>query len=56
MLSAEPALCQPLPLLDLIETVSCAGEKFSITDIEQVKKGVMGSREPGRKGKYFLEG
>jgi len=34
----------------------CAGQKFSITDIDEVKKGVMGSLEAGRKGKYFLEG
>ena len=35
---------------------SFAGQKFSIEDINEVKKGVMGSREPGRKGKYFVEG
>jgi len=33
-----------------------AGQKFSIEDIDQVKKGVMGSREPGRGGKFFIEG
>ncbi len=45
-----------MPLLRIIGPLPHAGEKFSITDIEQVKKGVTGSREPGRKGKYFLEG
>ena len=33
-----------------------AGQKFSIEDIDEVKKGVMGSREPGRGGKFFIEG
>jgi len=33
-----------------------AGQKFSIEDIDQVKKGVMGSWEPGRGGKFFIEG
>ena len=32
------------------------GQKFQITDLAEVKKGVLGSQEQGRKGKYFLEG
>ncbi len=33
-----------------------AGQRFSITDIEEVKKGIRESQASGRKGKYFLEG
>ena len=48
---------QSLPALATqLRFAHVAGQKFSITDIEEVKKGIRESQGSGRKGKYLIEG